>query len=185
MKDVWDNTRLSSGVCEGCVRQHKFKLWCVWDNTRLRSGVTVKDVWDNTRLSSGVWETEGRKEWVMGHEGLEGEANAKRVSWEGGRVTSEMWGVRWRGGGVRSAGHLYLQGWEPEPAGCRRERWCPRYRSARPPPPADAPVETEREKETKRENTFDLKTTHLWDKQQNHTPFSITDNLIFCKQCTL
>ncbi len=40
---------------------------------------------------------------------------------------------------ANDAEHLYLQGWAPEPGGCLTGRRCPRYWSAHPPPPADAP----------------------------------------------
>ncbi len=56
-------------------------------------------------------------------------------------------GEEWRGekegemkGWFRNSVHLYLRGWEPAPAGCLRERWCPRCWSYHPPRPACAPA---------------------------------------------
>ncbi len=43
-------------------------------------------------------------------------------------------------GWFRNSVHLYLRGWEPAPAGCLRERWCPRCWSYHPPRPACAPA---------------------------------------------
>lgn len=72
--------------------------------------------------------------------------------WADWHLRNEMWGKggqrrrrrrrrRSAGKEFRSAGHLYLLEWEPEPAGCQTGIWLPQCTSSHPPPQACAPGE--------------------------------------------